>query len=61
MPGAPLADLKFARPPVLAAYLYAASIIFLVAIQIDGLLRKDASPHETGSIDLMRRGMGRAR
>jgi uncharacterized BrkB/YihY/UPF0761 family membrane protein len=32
---------------VLAAYLYAAAIIFLVGIQIDELLRKDASPHET--------------
>jgi uncharacterized BrkB/YihY/UPF0761 family membrane protein len=45
---------------VLAAYLYAAAIIFLVGIQIDELLRKDARPHETGIIDLLRRGMGTA-
>jgi membrane protein len=38
---------------VLAGYLYNASIIFLVGIQIDELLRKDASPHETGMIDLL--------
>jgi hypothetical protein len=46
---------------VFAAYLYTAAIIFLVGIQIDELVRKDASPHETGIIDLLRRGMGRAR
>jgi len=39
---------------VLAAYLYNASIVFLVGIQIDELLRKDASPRETGMIDLLR-------
>jgi hypothetical protein len=42
-------------------YLYAASIIFLVGIQIDELLRKDASPHETGIVDLLRCGMATAR
>jgi uncharacterized BrkB/YihY/UPF0761 family membrane protein len=46
---------------VLAAYLYRATIIFLVGIQIDELLRKDASPHETGIIDLLRRRMGTTR
>jgi membrane protein len=46
---------------VLAAYLYTASIIFLVGIQIDELLRKDASPHERGIIDLLRRGRGTSR
>ena len=46
---------------VLAAYLYTASIILLVGIQIDELLRKDASPHETGIIGLLRRGVGTAR
>jgi len=45
----------------LAAYLYAAAIIFLVGIQIDELLRKNPSPHETGIIDLLWRGMGAAR
>ena len=38
---------------VLAAYLYAASVIFLVGIQFDELLRKDASPGETGIVDLL--------
>lgn len=42
---------------VLAAYLYTASIIFLVGVEIDELLRKDASAGETGIIDLLRRGM----
>jgi hypothetical protein len=46
---------------VLAVCLYAAPIIFLGGIQIDELLRKDASPHETGIIDLLRCGMGTAR
>ena len=46
---------------VLAAYLYTASIIFLVGIQLDELLRKDASPNERGIIDLLRRGMRTAR
>ncbi len=42
---------------VLAAYLYTASIIFLVGVQIDELLRKDASAGEMGILDLLRRGM----
>ncbi len=35
---------------VLAAFLYTASIIFLVGIEIDELLRKDASAGEEGII-----------
>ncbi len=46
---------------VLAAYLYAASIIFLVGVQIDELLRKDASTGEAGLIGVLRRGIGRGR
>ena len=42
---------------VLAAYLYTASIIFLVGVQLDELLRKDASEDEQGIIGLLRRGM----
>ncbi len=41
---------------VLAAYLYAASIIFLVGVQIDELLRKDSSGTEVGIIGLILRG-----
>jgi len=44
---------------VLAAYLYAASIIFLVGVEIDELLRKDASPTEQGIFGLLRRGRAR--
>lgn len=46
---------------VLAAYLYTASIILLVGIQIDELLRKDASPTERGIIDLIRHRAGATR
>jgi len=46
---------------VLAAYLYTASIIFLVGVQLDELLRKDASAGEQGVIGLLRRGMTGAR
>ena len=42
---------------VLAAFLYTASIIFLVGIEIDELLRKDASAGEEGIIGVLRRGM----
>ena len=38
---------------VLAAYLYVASVIFLVGAQIDELLRKDASEHETGLVGVL--------
>jgi membrane protein len=38
---------------VLAAYLYTASIIFLVGVQLDELLRKDASASETGILGLL--------
>ncbi|MBA3844918.1 MAG: YihY/virulence factor BrkB family protein, partial [Actinobacteria bacterium] len=41
---------------VLAAYLYTASIIFLVGVQIDELLRKDSSRTEVGIIGLILRG-----
>jgi len=44
---------------VLAAFLYTASIIFLVGVQIDELLRKDASAGEEGVLDVLRRGMRR--
>lgn len=40
---------------VLAGYLYTASIIFLVGVQIDELLRKDASSSEEGVLGLIRR------
>jgi len=43
---------------VLAAYLYAASIIFLVGVELDELLRKDASASERGLVGLIRRGGG---
>jgi len=39
---------------VLAAYLYTASIIFLVGVELDELLRKDASRGERGIIDRLR-------
>jgi hypothetical protein len=45
---------------VLAAFLYTASIIFLVGVEIDELLRKDASATEEGIISVLRRGMKRA-
>jgi membrane protein len=56
-----LADFKSASGSltiflVLAAYLYAASIIFLVGVQLDELLRKDASSGETGIIGLLLHG-----
>lgn len=38
---------------VLAAYLYVASVIFLVGAQIDELLRKDASEHESGIVGVL--------
>lgn len=38
---------------VLAAYLYTSSITFLVGVQIDELLRKDASSGERGIVDLL--------
>jgi membrane protein len=41
---------------VLAAYLYTASIIFLVGVQLDELLRKDASESETGILGLLLHG-----
>ncbi|MBA3734431.1 MAG: YihY/virulence factor BrkB family protein [Actinobacteria bacterium] len=41
---------------VLAAYLYTASIIFLVGVQIDELLRKDATSSEQGIIGLLLHG-----
>ncbi len=44
---------------VLAAFLYAASIIFLVGVEIDELLRKDASEGEVGIIGVLRRGLRR--
>jgi len=44
---------------VLAAFLYTASIIFLVGVEIDELLRKDASAAEEGIIGVLRRGMKR--
>jgi len=40
---------------VLAAYLYTASTIFLVGVQLDELLRKDASAGEVGVLGLLRR------
>ncbi len=44
---------------VLAAFLYTASIIFLVGVEIDELLRKDASAGEEGIVGVLRRGMKR--
>jgi membrane protein len=41
---------------LLAAYLYAASIIFLVGVQLDELLRRDASTGETGIMGLLLHG-----
>ncbi len=41
---------------VLGGYLYTASIIFLAGVQIDELLRKDASETEVGIIGLLLRG-----
>jgi membrane protein len=41
---------------VVAAYLYAASVIFLVGVQLDELLRKDASTGETGILGLLLHG-----
>jgi len=41
---------------VLTAFLYTASIIFLVGVQIDELLRKDASTGEKGIIGVLRQG-----
>jgi membrane protein len=40
---------------VLAAFLYTASIIFLLGVEIDELLRKDASAGEEGIIGVFRR------
>ncbi len=42
---------------MLAAFLYTASIIFLVGVEINELLRKDASEDEQGIIGLLRGGM----
>jgi len=42
---------------VLAAFLYTASIIFLVGVEINELLRKDASEGEEGILGVLRRGM----
>ena len=42
---------------VLAAFLYTASIIFLVGVEINELLRKDASEGEEGIIGVLRHGM----
>ena len=42
---------------LLAGFLYTASVIFLVGVEIDELLRKDASPDERGIIAVLRRGM----
>jgi len=42
---------------VLAAFLYTSSIIFLVGVEINELLRKDASEGELGIIGVLRRGM----
>jgi len=42
---------------VLTAFLYTASIIFLVGVQIDELLRKDASAGEKGIIGVLRQGI----
>jgi membrane protein len=44
---------------VLGAFLYTASIIFLVGVEVDELLRKDASAGEEGIIGVLRRGMKR--
>jgi len=44
---------------VLAAFLYTASIIFLVGVESDELLRKDASAGEEGIIGVLRRGVTR--
>jgi len=44
---------------VLAAFLYTASIIFLVGTEIDELLRKDASAGEKGILGVLLRGMRR--
>lgn len=44
---------------VLAAFLYSSSIIFLVGVEIDELLRKDASAGEEGIFGVVRRGMTR--
>lgn len=44
---------------VLGAFLSTASIIFLVGVQIDELLRMDASAGEEGIIGVLRRGMKR--
>jgi hypothetical protein len=41
---------------VLAAYVYTASLIFLVGVQLDELLRKDASPGERGIVGLLLHG-----
>jgi hypothetical protein len=41
---------------VLAAYVYTASLIFLVGVQLDELLRKDASAGEQGILGLLLRG-----
>ena len=41
---------------VLAGFLYTSSIIFLVGVQIDELLRKDASEDETGIVGVLLRG-----
>jgi len=45
---------------VLAAFLYTASIIFLVGVEINELLRKDASEEELGIIGVLRRGITRS-
>ncbi|MCP9487258.1 MAG: YihY/virulence factor BrkB family protein [Gaiellaceae bacterium MAG52_C11] len=44
---------------ILAAYLYTASIIFLVGTEIDELLRKDASAGEKGILGVLLRGLSR--
>lgn len=41
---------------VLTTYVYVSSIIFLIGVQLDELLRADATSGERGLIDLLRRG-----
>lgn len=43
---------------VLTGYLYTSAIIFLVGVQADELVRKDASAHERGILDRVREALG---
>jgi uncharacterized BrkB/YihY/UPF0761 family membrane protein len=43
---------------VLTGYLYTSSIVFLVGVQADELVRKDTRPHERGLFDRVRAAIG---